>query len=257
MRTPVAYLEKAGDEWLDDFVYIARQPLIERGYKIIAFDGCDMENTLLNKVIVPEEDLIIGSVEATVAYFNECGIEVPKPLGYPESLEGYLGRKITETTFEELGDDYPYFVKPSGQVKLFTGDVVENKGHLEYFKISGAKPETPVFKSTLIEFASEYRCFVTNGEVRGIQYYQGDYRIYPSAHLIQDMVNAYKDCPSAYTLDVGVVLVPSKDGRFIYHQTALVEVNDMWAIGSYGFNGRDYALMCARRMKEIVRLYKK
>lgn len=257
MRTPIAYLEKAGDEWLDDFVYIARQPLIERGYKIIPFDGSDMENTLLNKMLVPEEDVIIGSVEATVAYFNECGIDIPKPLGYPESLKPYLGRDIIETTFGELGNDYPYFVKPSGQVKLFTGDVISKPIHLEYLVLSGAKPETPVFKSTLVDFKCEYRCFVTNGEVRGIQYYQGDFNIYPDTHVIKDMVNSYKDCSSAYTLDVGVVFVPSKDGKHIYHVTALVEVNDMWAIGSYGFNGSDYALMCARRMKEIVRLNKK
>lgn len=244
MRTPVAYLEKAGNEWLDDFVYIARQPLIERGYKIIAFDGCDMENTLLNKVIVPEEDVIIGSVEATIAYFKECNIEVPKPLGYPESLKNFLGRTIIETTFGELGDDYPYFVKPSGQVKLFTGDVVEKKEHLGYLIDSGAKPETPVFKSTLINFISEFRCFVTNGQLKGIQYYLGDFTEFPDTTDIARMIAAYRDCPSAYTLDVGI----GEDGK-----TYLVEVNDMWAIGSYGFNGKDYALMCARRMKEIVR----
>lgn len=254
MRTPIAYLEKAGDEWLDDFVYIARQALIERGYKIIPFDGSDMENSLLNKVFVPEEDLIIGSVEATIAYFNKCGIAIPKSISYPDELKKYLGRNIIETTFGELGDDYPYFVKPSNQVKLFTGDVVEKKEHLGYLIDSGAKKDTPVFKSTLIDFASEYRCFITNGEIKGIQYYQGDFKLYPDTFIIQGMVDAYTDCPSAYTLDVGVVKVMSNNGKFIYHYTTLVEVNDMWAIGSYGFNGKDYVLMCARRMKEIINI---
>lgn len=254
MRKPKAYLEKAGGEWLDDFVYISRQPLIERGYDIVAFDGSDMENTLLNKMIVPHEDIIIGSVEATVAFFNYCNIEVPKAISYPESLKPYLGRDIIETTFGELtSEGYPYFVKPSSQIKLFTGDVVSHDEHLGYLVLSGAKPETEVYKSTLIDFVSEYRCFVTNGVVRGIQYYQGDFKIYPDPYVIQNMVNDYKDCPSAYTLDVGVVLNKTKDGKYIYHHTMLVEVNDMWAIGSYGFNGNDYALMCARRMKEIWR----
>jgi len=42
----------------------------------------------------------------------------------------------------------------------------------------------------------------------------------------------YKESPVAYTLDVGV-----NNG-----QTSLVEVNDMWAIGSYGFDSKIYAL---------------
>jgi hypothetical protein len=58
------------------------------------------------------------------------------------------------------------------------------------------------------------------------------------------MVEAYKNCPSAYTLDVGLIASG---------ETVLVEVNDMWAIGSYGLDGRDYALLCARRMKEIMK----
>lgn len=247
MRKPKAYLEKAGGEWFDDFVYISRQALIERGYDIVAFDGSDMENTLLNKVIVPHEDIIIGSVEATVAFFNYCNIEVPKAISYPESLKKYLGREIIETTFGELKWDFPYFVKPSSQIKLFTGDVVSHEDHLTYLTISGAKPETEIYKSTLIDFVSEYRCFITNGEIRGFKHYLGDFEIFPNMFMVHEMIDTYQksgEAPSAYTIDIGV----TDDGL-----TLLVEVNDMWAIGSYGVDSREYALLCARRMKEIWR----
>lgn len=254
MRKPIAFLEKAGDEWLDDFVYIARQPLIERGYDIVAFDGSDMENTLLNKRINPETDLIVGSVEATVAWFNECGIEVPKALGYPDSLRPYLGREIIDTTFGDLDNDFPYFVKPSTQVKLFTGDVVSKKEHLGYLRDSGAVDSTPLHKSTLINFLSEYRCFVMSGQLKGIQFYKGDFRILPDVKEIIKMIGDYYNsgkAPSCFTLDVGVVRKMPTSPLVNVQQTRLVEVNDFWAIGSYGFNGKDYALMCARRMKEI------
>ena len=58
------------------------------------------------------------------------------------------------------------------------------------------------------------------------------------------MVKDYTSSPVAYTLDVGV----TADG-----DTILVEVNDMWAIGSYGFDAKMYALMCVRRMKELCK----
>ena len=247
MRKPKAYLEKAGPEWLDDFVYIARDPLIRRGYDIVPFDGSDMENTLLNKVINPDEDIIVGSVEATVEFFKYCGIEVPKAISYPESLKPYLGRDIVEMNFGDLtSEGYPYFVKPSAQIKLFTGDVVSHDEHLGYLVLNGAEPDTKIFKSTLINFESEYRCFVTKGELRGMKHYLGEFETFPNMLMIHEMIAEFEksgEAPSAYTLDVGI----TDEGL-----TLLVEVNDMWAIGSYGLDGDTYALLCARRMKEIA-----
>ena len=62
--------------------------------------------------------------------------------------------------------------------------------------------------------------------------------------VIDNMIKDFTDCPSAFSLDVGL----TDDGR-----TLLVEVNDYWALGSYGLEGKDYALLCARRMREILK----
>lgn len=246
MRKPKAYLEKAGPEWLDDFVYIARDPLIRRGYDVIPFDGADMENTLLNKVINPDEDIIVGSVEASIEYFKYCGIEVPKAISYPESLKPYLGRDIEIVNFGEINSlDFPCFIKPAEDIKMFTGDVVSSLQHLEFIKNYGAESNTKVFKSGLIEFESEYRCFVTKGELRGMKHYKGDFELFPNMLMVHEMISEFEKSNEAlwaYTLDVGI----TDDGL-----TLLVEVNDMWAIGSYGLDGDIYALLCARRMKEI------
>jgi hypothetical protein len=56
------------------------------------------------------------------------------------------------------------------------------------------------------------------------------------------MIKDYKSANVAYTLDVGI----TDDGS-----TKLVEVNDMWAIGSYGFNAKDYVRMTIDRFQEI------
>lgn len=247
MRKPKAYLEKAGSEWLDDFVYIARDPLIRRGYDVVPFDGSNMDNTLLNKVIDPNEDIIVGSVEATVEFFKYCGIKVPESISYPESLKPYLGRDIVEMNFGNLNKEhYPCFVKPASQIKLFTGDIVSHDEHIGYLVLRGAKPDTRIIKSTLVNFESEYRCFVTRGELRGMKHYIGDFELFPNMAMVHEMISEFEksgEAPWAYTLDVGV----TDNGL-----TLLVEVNDMWAIGSYGLDGDTYALLCARRMKQIA-----
>jgi len=240
-----AFLEKINGEWLDDFVYIAKQPLIDMGYKIVPYDGDDLEHTLVMRNPDPNTDVCIGSVQGTVRFFEACGVEVPKYLGYPDQLKKYLGRKIETTTFGNLGDDFPYFVKPADDVKMFTGDVVSNPKHLEYLRdFDKCQPETPVMKSEVMEFLSEYRVFVSHGKIYDVKHYKGTWKEHISSNIVEMMVRDYTDCPSAYTLDVGL------DSSGL---TRLVEVNDMWAIGSYGMDGRDYALLCVRRMLEIMR----
>lgn len=239
-----AYLEQIDKEWLDDFVYISKYPLIEfHERKIIPFDGEDL--SCLKKLnINPKEDICIGSVEACTKFFELCNVPVPKAISYPEELKRYLGRDIITTTFGELGNDYPYFIKPSEEIKLFTGDVIINDHHKQLLKeFYNCTDSTPIFKSSVITFVSEYRVFVSNGKIYGIKHYKGDFNKFIDPNVVKRMVDTYKDCPSAYTLDVGLTLLG---------ETLLVEVNDMWAIGSYGLDGKTYALLCVRRMKEIL-----
>lgn len=240
-----AFLEQIDGEWLDDFVYITKYKLKDLGYTIIPFDGDDMNKTLLGKYPT-KDDVIIGSVQATEVFFKAIGVEIPKYLGYPESLKKYLGREIIKTTIGNIDKSFPYFIKPAEEVKLFTGDIIENEKSLITLKTyfgDGINDNTNVYVSDKIDIESEYRCFVHEGKLKGIQYYAGDFRIYPESSKIEEMVKCFDNSPVAYTLDVGV----TNNG-----ETILVEINDMWAIGSYGFDFKDYTLMCVRRLKEII-----
>lgn len=243
-----AFLEQMNGEWLEEFVYISRQPLIERDYIIIPFDGDDMEKTLDSKNPT-KEDIIIGSVEATTRFFNLIGVKTPGYIGYPDSLKKYLGRDVKKIRFADIGKDYPFFIKPADDVKMFTGDVISSDSNVEMLiKWSGNTPptsDTMVYKSEIVDFISEYRVFVSNKKVYGMHFYIGDTLKFVDVSIINDIINDYDNPPSAYTIDLGL----TSDGR-----TLLVEINDMWAIGSYGLNSRDYTLLCARRMKEIIKI---
>jgi hypothetical protein len=62
--------------------------------------------------------------------------------------------------------------------------------------------------------------------------------------LVEAMVAAWPSAPVAYALDVGVLSTG---------ETALVEVNDFWAIGCYGFEGLPLLPMLTQRYREIQR----
>jgi len=245
-----AFLETVEGDYLDDFVFIAKYALQNLGVEIIDFDGNKLKEFKDKYVFNLKNDIIIGSVEASCVFFKACKIEEPKYLGYPEELKSFLNREILETTFGEINYPYPYFIKPRTHVKLFTGSLIKTEKSYNFMRdfYKEVQSDTALFLSSPIDFITEYRCFVHKGVLKGIQWYCGDFTVFPNIQKINDMIEAYKSAPISYTLDVGVHL--SENGAA---ETSLVEVNDMWAIGSYGFNGEDYVRMTIDRFQEIYK----
>jgi len=248
-----AFLEKIEKDYLDDFVFTSKYQLQNLGVDIIDFDGSNLKS--LDKYEFDlKNDIIIGSVEATCLFFKKCGIEPPKYLGYPKSLEWYLFRNIIGTTVGELNEEFPYFIKPKNDVKLFTGTLVENSNQLKIFRThyKDITDQTELYLSEPVNFLSEYRCFVHKGELKGIHWYKGDFKIFPHMPTIESMIQDYVDSPVSYTLDVGMPAL-SSDSSLNKLKTTLIEVNDMWAIGSYGFDAKTYVRMTIDRFQEIYK----
>ena len=243
-----AYLEKCGDEWFDDFVYLAVQPLIARGFKVVPFDGTFLED-FIDRTSFGPDDIVIGSVEATTAFWRSVGWAVPGYLGYPEfaGMNPYM-RDIRVAKFGDLaGSTFPVFVKPKDQVKMFTGSVLSNRASYDLLKsMHGLDEDLEVYISEVVSIHSEYRCFVHTGQLVGMKHYDGDFRMFPNVEVVRRMIDAYKDSPVSYTLDVGIAGTMQK--------TILVEVNDFWAIGGYGLDGKTYVRMLIDRFQEIKKL---
>jgi hypothetical protein len=243
-----AYLEKCGQEWFDDFVYTARQPLADRGFTIVPFDDFNLPD-LIDCEVFDKNDIVVGSVEATKAFWNAAGIEVPNYIGYPKSLEQFYGRTIKRTRFGKITvDDLPIFIKPAYDVKLFTGFVLDKRATLHNIGMyySEVNPNTAVYTSKVIDIVSEYRCFVHNNKLVGIKNYSGDFGCFPNIYTIYEMIQKYKhEAPISYTLDVGIIEKIPND------ETVLIEINDFWAIGGYGLDGKTYVRMLIDRFQQI------
>ena len=79
--------------------------------------------------------------------------------------------------------------------------------------------------SSIVNFVSEWRCFVFGGMLRDLRYYCGNKWVVPDKDTINSMVNAVGTTMRAYTLDVGVL----ESG-----ETAVVEVHNFISCGLYG-----------------------
>jgi hypothetical protein len=82
--------------------------------------------------------------------------------------------------------------------------------------------DCPIACSEVVEFESEWRCFVLEGRVLDVRRYKGTFRS---------------------SVDLGVLT----DGR-----TAIVEVNDGYSLGAYGLAAAHYAQLLQARWREIV-----
>lgn len=169
----------------------------------------------------------IGTVEFVCAYFEKTGVEMPKPINIPPCLNLFqytnrevinLDKSFIETFFNGKIFDNNYFVKSNTKIKSEI-----NKVYSKGDKI----PEDEIMISELIDIDSEYRCFVFNNELVGIQNYSGDFKIFPDISKIEEIIKSYKNySPIAYTLDVAI-----SEGK-----TVIIECHDFFSCGLYGFS---------------------
>jgi len=162
---------------------------------------------------LPPKHIPIGSVEFVLEYLKKHFNLFPKPKNIPKELMSFefTGRKVINGTEKDIIETS--FVKSNDDIKKFT----------EYCK------EAPIGNyqiSEIIEIDSEWRGFVFNNELVGLQNYTGEFDLFPDVRQIKKMIRAYKSAPIAYTIDVGI----SKK------KTVIIEVHDFFSCGLYGFS---------------------
>ena len=225
-----------------DFVYTA--------YQWFKYDITHNLNYFMNidEVPVSKQNMIIGSINNTIAYFNKLKVNVPKPLNIPDELnkEEFIQRQIYVKTIEEFKNwwrgDRPIFIKPNDILKLFTGGVITKNSSKSF--LDEYDTNTNLLVSEYIDMSSEYRCFINKKKLVGIKHYNSDFNRFLDTKIVLKCIEAYKCSPVSYSLDFAV----TDDNR-----TVLIEANDGWSLAAYGLDSETYCRFLIDRWLQIIK----
>jgi hypothetical protein len=182
----------------------------------------------------------VGSVEFVIVFLEKFYGLTPKPLNVPEELFDpyYSSRPIfnENNTSLKIYNDFKWFVKSNDKIKGFSEIIKLSKPY--------SIPEGNYQISEYINIYSEWRAFIYNGKLVGLQNYSAEFTKFPDINKIHAMIKAYKSAPVAYTLDVGI------DGS---NNTFVIECHDFFSCGLYGFaDHRIYPQMLYKWFKNYI-----
>lgn len=235
------YIRTIKGQIVDDWIFAANLGSQLRGLNVILFDDITK---------VPKDKFVITFIDETIEYFKICKVNIPPPLNIPNELLEYTKRTINNMSFKSFLDGYitlkfPLFIKPSEKLKSFPSGVINNKSSIPYILNDVTDFKQEIMISTVVEMVSEYRCFVFKGELIGLKHYLGNFELFPNIATIKEMIYKYKSAPISYSLDVAINN---------NNETILVECNDAWSLGNYGFDCQVYIKFLFERWREIFKL---
>jgi len=222
-------------KYLYEYNFVSIDDIVNNG-----LSGYDMKN------VVP-----VGSIEFVTKYLKTFhGVNNMNPIEVPTEmrLDKFLNRDYRIVSADEIPKAGRYFIKDVSKLKQFS-----YCGEMEYFfydgifETSDRRFDTKIHLdkehlyqvSTILDILSEYRVYVFNDEIQGIQFYDGIPTIMPTPDeikKIKEMINRYILCesrPKAYSLDIAIIRTKND----IERDVAVLEVHPFACLGLYGITG--------------------
>ncbi len=202
-----------------------------------------------NQLDLNTNTLIVADNPTTETIFKRLKYQSVNE-SYPASLRPYLkrdvwGSSIKKMLLESNQQDFTgIFIKPSSKAKLFTGYVIHSNKDL--YKLTQLSGSTQVYCSHVVEWISEYRIYVNKGQIVGIKNYDGDEEVKLDLKVVENAIRDFEQSDErtdGYGIDFGVL----KNG-----DTAMVEWNDGYALGSYNLDKELYTDLILSRWNEIL-----
>lgn len=205
-----------------DFLIQTINGQVKHDFSFTLIESCEYQNWLRNDnsfqyqftdEITKPNFIPIGSVDFVSKYLLDYYGLIPKPINIPDELldKKWTGRQVFNGTEKDiLGEK---FAKSNDKIKSFT-------------EICKLAPVGNYQISDIIEIESEWRAFVYDKQLVGLNNYSGEFDVFPDVDKIKSMINLYKLQPIAFTLDVAI-----SNG-----ETVIIEVHDFFSCGLYGFN---------------------
>lgn len=236
------FAQLEGDKWLNENVAKAVIGLERRGFEPIGVSYSD--DSWLEGISI--DTPVVGSIGLYRKGMSKLGVELSMIPIYDEILP-YYKRNIKYGILEEVlsADNWPIFVKPLEHHKLFSGMIIKENGE-NLHKISYYDKNTPVIFSDVLTFISEWRLFVMEDQIVYGSCYNKNFKLNPDWAICDDIVSKMKTIqgrPIAYSLDVAIT-----DNN----ETVIIELNDSYALGSFGLSSNLYAEMILKRWGQLT-----
>jgi len=246
MKIARALIETVGNNQLESEMQDVFDELTSRKIPLELFINKKLQR---RQVSLTGDTLVVAYVDSILTALKILGIEPPPTNDYPQSLQSFLHRQIWEMSLlaftQQIFDgSSPIFAKPKDRKKRFTGRVFshpEDTAHL-----NGISKKTILLCSEVVEWLSEYRVFVIRGDIAGIQHYSGDAELNLDNSVVNtaiDVLENADEATSAYAIDFGILSTG---------ETALVEWNDGFSLGSYGLDKAIYTDLLITRWCELT-----
>ena len=118
---------------------------------------------------------------------TKIGKPIPEQVDYPPELSDLLYRKIWKGTLGEVrNSNQKLFIKPI-ELKAFSGFVWDGSKSSR-MRVVTQDSDIPVWISEVIDFRSEYRTFILDGEILECRKYKGDWSLAPDKSVVEDAV---------------------------------------------------------------------
>lgn len=201
------------------------------------------KNLIRKQIALEKETLVVGGIPSVHQSFKQLGIDIPTINDYPEEIKKFLHRNICIKLAKDI-NHFPCFIKPALRLKKFTGFVINGREDLRGFvHVSGNEL---CYVSDIVNFVSEWRVFVLDQKILDIRpcpTNNDNDKFELDLNQIEQAVKLLGNQKIGYAVDFGLL-----DN----HETALIEVNDGYSIGSYGLTKELYFSVLSNRWFQLM-----
>ncbi len=244
-----AFIQEQGNGRLREEEQLVVDSLNKRGIPITFYTEKRLRRRQLP---LDSVSLVVGDMPCISCALKQLSIPEPEPNDYPASLNEFLHRRIWHSTLGELelglrnGRYLATFAKPATRRKRFTGCVFESEYDLS--QVYGVSRALKLLCSEVVTWVSEYRIYIVYSEIRSVDCYAGNSSIPVDIKEVLraiEVLDKAGESYAGYVIDFGVL-----DSG----QTALIEMNDGFAIGAYSIDSKNYTDMIWARWEELLAL---
>jgi len=200
----------------------------------IPYECLSIKEIIKQKLVSPDI-LLVGNIPFIKQTLQSVQIKIIED-SYPEEFASLLNRKIYKTIIKKISLGRPLFIKPSKNLKKFTGKIIYSKDDLY-----GLPLNEEIYVSELIDIKAEYRLYISNKQIVHISQYEGDIQDICVTN-IQELIDSQNKYHN-FIMDIS-----------IDHQNkiSLLEINDAFSIGAYkDISPETYTTLLDNRWKEF------